>query len=176
MASIYFGMCHTFTYENRENTDTSTKSFVLDPTLNYRIMIHDPKFYHLFIKIMFPRIFLQYRAGRDLDAGTFDYYDITVTEHQLINRPEQSCEEDEDYDFLECVKTSQARMVGCRPPWDIWSPHTIPLCQTVDQLKHHERLDWVDVNLEQKMIVNNTNCRLPCHYREYKAGWTNHSH
>ena len=104
-----------------------------------------------------------------MQSGQFDYYDIILTEHHLLNRPEQPCEEEEDYDFLQCVKTSQARRVGCRPPWDSWSPHTIPLCQTVDQLQHHERLDWADVNLEQKMIVNNTGCQLPCHYREYQV-------
>ena len=54
-------------------------------------------------------------------SDIYRYY-ISVTEHHLLNRPEQPCEEKEDYDFLECVKTSQARMVGCRPPWDIWSP------------------------------------------------------
>ena len=39
----------------------------------------------------------------------------------------------------------------------------------MEELQHHERLDWADVNLEQKMIVNNTGCQLPCHYREYQV-------
>ena len=57
---------------------------------------------------LFPRIFLQYKSGQNLEAGHFDYYDISLTEHHLLNRPEQPCEEQEDYDFLKCVKTSQA--------------------------------------------------------------------
>ena len=165
MAVIGYGLCHTFTY----NTAESSRSFLLDPTLNYRIYIHDTKFYHLILRSLFPQILLQYKAGKNIEAGTYDLYEISVTQHHLLNRPEQPCEEEEDYDFLQCVKTSQARRVGCRPPWDSWSPHTIPLCQTVDQLQHHERLDWADVNLEQKMIVNNTGCQLPCHYREYQV-------
>ena len=137
MAVIFFGFCHTFRYPHKILADQSTTMnssyFYLDPSINYRIVIHDPKFYHLLIKNgIFPRIMLQYKSGQNLESGQFDYYEITVTEHQLLNRPEQPCEEEEDYDFLECVKTSQARMVGCRPPWDIWSPHTIPLCQTKD--------------------------------------------
>ena len=64
---------------------------------------------------------------------------------------------------------SQARRVGCRPPWDSWSPRDIQLCQTVEQLQQHETLDWGDVNLEQKLVVNNTGCQLPCHYREYSV-------
>ena len=96
---------------------------------------------------------------------TLTRYYISVTEHHLLNRPEQPCEEKEDYDFLECVKTSQARMVGCRPPWDIWSPHTIPLCQTMEQLDQHELLDNTYLSFEQKMIVNQTGCRVPCKYK-----------
>ena len=107
--------------------------FNLDPSLNYRVMIHDPKFYHILVKHgIFPRIWLDYKAGENMRPGYYDQYQITVTEHHLLNRPEQPCEEDEDYDFLQCVKTSQARTVGCRPPWDSWSPHTIPLCHSMD--------------------------------------------
>ena len=70
---------------------------------------------------------------------------------------DQPCEEEEeDYDFLQCVKTSQARMVGCRPPWDSWSPHTIPLCQTVDQLDQHEMIDAEFGADEQKTILAKT--------------------
>ena len=129
-------------------------------------MIHDPKFYHIVIKnTVFPRILLNYKAGQNMEAGTFDAYQITVTENHLLNRPEQPCEEEEDYDFLECVKTSQARMVGCRPPWDIWSPPTIPLCQTVDQLQQYEILDLFFANVEQKIILNYTGCEFPCKYK-----------
>ena len=169
MASMYFGMCHTFTYKNKENTDESTKLFVLDPTLNYRIFIHDPKFYHLLIKSLFPRILLEYKKGKNIEAGTYDFYEISVTEHNLLNRPEQPCEEEENYDFLQCVKTSQARMVGCRPPWDIWSPHTIPLCQTVEELEEHERLDQITSQSEQETILRTSGCLAPCRYQEYKT-------
>ena len=165
MASMYLGMCHTFTYKNKENTDESTNLFVLDPTLNYRIFIHDPKFYHLVIKSLFPRILLEYKKGKNIEAGTYDFYEISVTEHNLLNRPEQPCEEEEDYNFLECVKTSQARMVGCRPPWDIWSPHTLPLCQTVEQLHQYELMDLIISSVEQKMIMNYTGCESPCKYK-----------
>ena len=136
----------------------------LDPNLNYSIFIHDPKYYHLLIQNIFPRILLQYKAG-NMDVGTFDYYEIALTEHQLLNRPEQPCEEEEDYDFLECVKTSQARMVGCRPPWDIWSPHSIPLCQSMDQLQQHEQQDQSYIQIEQQKIVNQTGCDIPCKFK-----------
>ena len=108
MATIYFGMCHTFTYQNKQNQDEGLNLFALDPNLNYRIFVHDPNYYHLLIKNVFPRILLQYKAGQNMEAGHYDYQEITVTQHQLLNRPEQPCEEEEEDDFLQCVKTSQA--------------------------------------------------------------------
>ena len=167
MYHMYFGMCHTYTYKTKKDADESSNSFELDPNLNYRIFIHDPKFYHILLKRVFPRILVQYTKGQNFKAGYFDYYEITVTEHQLLNRPEQPCEEEEDYDFLECVKTSQARMVGCRPPWDIWSPHTIPLCQTMDLLDQYEKFDmYLFIIMSRKNeFLNLTGCKVPCNYK-----------
>ena len=159
-------MCHTFTYTNSPNTHERPNLFQLDPDLNYRIFIHDPKFNHILLRSLFPRILLQYTTEQNFKAGYFDYYEIKVTEHHHLNRPKQPCEEEEDYDFLECVKTSQARMVGCRPPWDIWSPHTIPLCQTKDQLKEYEEIDAGLFTIrKKKKFLEKTGCKVPCNYK-----------
>ena len=171
MATVFFGMCHTFKYPQKIQADQgssyNSSLFYLDPHLNYRIMIHDPKFYHILVKhSVFPRVWLEYKAGQNMEPGHYDYYEISVTEHHLLNRPEQPCEEEEDYDFLQCVKTSQARSVGCRPPWDIWSPHTIPLCQTMDQLKMYERIDFDFVFIsKKKTLVMRTGCKAPCNFK-----------
>ena len=168
MATVFTGMCHTFT-SNQKMTADQKRSFNqtvfnLDPQLNYRIIIHDPKFHHILFKHgIFPRIWLEYKTGQNMEAGNYEFSEITVIEHHLLNRPEQPCEEEEDYDFLQCVKTSQARRVGCRPPWDSWSPHTIPLCQTMEQLQHYEMLESSYYDLE--MILTTTGCKVPCHYK-----------
>ena len=172
MASVLYGMCHTFLFprkvEANQLTTTTLHSslFYLDPSLNYRIIIHDPKFYHILTKYgIFPRIWLEYKTGQNMEAGNYEFSEITVIEHHLLNRPEQPCEEEEDYDFLQCVKTSQARRVGCRPPWDIWSPQTIPPCQTMEQLYEHERLDVHYLTYEKRKIVAETGCQVPCKYK-----------
>ena len=101
MDIVYLGLCHTFTYPNRTINDRSHSYFYLEPGLNYRIMIHDPKFYLSLIKSgIFPRILVQYKSGQNIEAGHFEVHEIKVTEHHLLNRPEQPCEEEEDYDFL----------------------------------------------------------------------------
>ena len=164
MTTAAFGMCHTFTFENLKNTD-ERNIFVLDPSLNYRIYIYDPKFYHFVIRNLFPRIFLQYKTKKNIEAGSYDLYEISVTDHHHLNRPQKPCVEEKHYDFLECVKTSLAKMVGCRPPWDSWSPHTIPLCQTMEQLDQHEKLDMTFFYTRQKKIVKDFGCRIPCTYK-----------
>lgn len=165
MATIYGGMCHTFTNENKQNTDESVNLIELDPNLNYRILIYDRKD-HLPLRSLFPPIFLQYQSGKNIKAGYFDQYFISVTERHLLNRPEQPCEEEEDYDFLQCVKTSQAREVGCRPPWDIWSPHTISPCQTMEQLKEYEKIDFDLFGIgKKKTLVMRTGCKAPCNFK-----------
>ena len=74
----------------------------------WEINIFDPKFYQILVKSgIFPRIWLDYKSGENMMPGHYDHYEISVTEHHLLNRPEQPCEEKEDYDFLECVKTSE---------------------------------------------------------------------
>ena len=173
MASVLYGMCHTFLFprkvEANQLTTTTIQSsvFFLDPSLNYRIIIHDPKFYHILTKFgIFPRIWLEYKTGQNMEAGNYEFSEITVIEHHLLNRPEQPCEEEEDYDFLQCVKTSQARMVGCRPPWDIWSPHTIPLCQTMEQLQEYEKIDTKLFSIKRKVkFLSKTGCKIPCSYK-----------
>ena len=171
MSVVYAGLCHTFDYPEPLSGDINRDSFLfyLDPNISYRIIVHDPKF-HLLVtnSIAFPRIRLEYKAGKDphFKAGHYQQCGILLTQHHLLNRQEQPCEEEEDYDFLKCVKTSQARMVGCRPPWDIWSPPTIPLCQTMDQLQQHEKVDYTYMsNGEQQIIVNRTDCKIPCKFK-----------
>ena len=76
MASVLYGMCHTFLFprkvEANQLTTTTLHSslFYLDPSLNYRIIIHDPKFYHILTKYgIFPRIWLEYKTGQNMEAG-----------------------------------------------------------------------------------------------------------
>ena len=164
LVMVPFGFCHTFQYPDNIGADFHQDSFyfLLSTDFNYRIIIHDPLFYHfMFNSMIFPRIWIEYKMGENLKPKHFEQIGITVTEHHLLNRPEQPCEEEEDYDFLKCVKTSQARMVGCRPPWDSWSPPTLPLCQTLDHLDQYEKIE----DTFYQMILTTTGCRVPCIYK-----------
>ena len=168
MLTVPFGLCHTFRYPGNIGDDFYKDSFyfILSTNFNYKIIIHDPLFYHLiFNSLIFPRIWIEYKRGENLMSDRFELTGISVTEHHLLNRPEQPCEEEEDYDFLQCVKTSQARSVGCRPPWDIWSPRSFPLCQTMEQLQHYEKLDTIAIHYHKTKIVESSGCKIPCNYK-----------
>jgi len=116
--------------------------------------------------MVFPRIWFEYESK---EPNTFVWYYISVTEHQLYNRPERQCEVSTNYDFQTCVKNSLAERVGCRPPWDTWSPTSIPVCDTLEKNSEHEQLDWKFFNYEQKIVINSTKCLIPCNYKEYKV-------
>ena len=169
MASVFAGLCHSFTYPDYLSSHFNTENFLffLDPDLSYWVLIHDPKFYHVVTNsLVFPRVLLEYKTGMNNKADHYDDCGITLTHHHLLNRPEQPCKEEEDYDFLQCVKTSQARYIGCRPPWDVWSPPSIPLCETMEQFQQHEQLDQAYIyNSEQQLIVNRTGCQIPCKFK-----------
>ena len=170
MGLVYMGVCHTFSYPEDPDTDRSLFAFYLEHDLKYRILIHDLKFYlHVGKSGIFPRMFVLYNSDQEMKPGFYDHYEMTVNQHHLLNRPEQPCEEEEDYDFLSCVKTSQARRVGCRPPWDSWSPHSIPLCQRLEQLQLYERLDLTYMDQELAIMLNTSGCQVPC---KHKVGLT----
>ena len=63
--------------------------FYLDPSLSYRVIFHDPRFYHIVSNTLtFPRIWLEYKSGRNMEPGHYEWFYITVTQHHLLNRSE----------------------------------------------------------------------------------------
>merc|ERR1711978_358155 len=100
MVTTPFGLCHTFKYPGNIGADFYEDSFIflLSTELNYRIIVHDPLFYHvIFNSLIFPRIWLEYKMDENLKPQQYELVSISVTQHHLLNRPEQPCEEEEDY-------------------------------------------------------------------------------
>ena len=61
-----------------------------------------------------------------------------------------------------------ATEIGCKPPWDTWSPSSIPVCDSLKDNSKHEERDWKYFGSEKKLIMNSTRCLKPCQYREHK--------
>ena len=52
--------------------------------------------------------------------------------------------------------------------WDTWSDASWPICDKVDQIKKVEA-EYVKLGHSvQAEVVNNSNCPLPCRYKEYQ--------
>ena len=166
MGTVYMGRCYSFTLSENLQADMVEDALVfgLDVRLAYRVFLHDPHYHHFVSNpLVFPRLWRDYRP--DTLLGTFEWLYISVTHHEKMNLAEQPCQEGEEYSLLQCVKTSQALQVGCRPAWDSNTAPDIPVCSNMDQLQRHEQMDWANFNYEQKIIVNNTNCLPPCKYK-----------
>ena len=93
-----------------------------------------------------------------------------------LDLPNQPCENSPSYSFTACIKNSISRVVGCRMEWDTWSDPAWPVCQRVDQIKMVEAEYFKLEESVQAEIVNNSDCPLPCRYKEYQIigepeGW-----
>ena len=162
------GMCHTFLYPFKLKADLARDllMFVLDPSLDYGVFIHDPNYFTISSNpLAFPRILKQLN---DLKEQSYELLYISLTEHHLLNRDDQPCEDSvPDYNFMKCIKTSQAIQIGCRPGWEGLSDPSIPVCTTMEQLSEHQQLDFKLFTIEQKTLFNITQCKIPCNFKEF---------
>ena len=103
-----------------------------------------------------------------MEPGKYNLHYFSVTHHDLLYDPTKpKCDPDPDYVFLSCIKTHLAKKVGCKPPWDIWSPNTIPVCNSLEKLSMHEILDFTFLQYDKITLLNETGCLIPCKYKEF---------
>ena len=143
----------------------------LNPTLPYRMYLHDPKLFMLSGKpLINPHIELLHKYpqnSRDTPFISIHGQYISATKHTDIDRADSPCEERTDYSFTSCVKKNITQKVGCRPQWDS-EGHKDRKCTTKDQIIKHLKLHSNLSVAEQKLVIKMTGCLLPCTYTEYK--------
>ena len=65
MATAYYGMCHTFRSSEKMGAAFYGGQFFLDPNISYKVIIHDPQFYHILpVSLVFPRIWLDFKTTK----------------------------------------------------------------------------------------------------------------
>jgi hypothetical protein len=103
-----YGKCHTL--NNSVPLSSNQWTFNLDRSLTYAAFIHDPNYWLMTANpATMPAIFL----NLDKSQGKQVMY-IEVINHINFDRPDQPCEDQENYSFTSCVKNSVSRKVGCR--------------------------------------------------------------
>ena len=126
-------MCYTLNIE--ESGGNNLIHLFLNTNLTFIVFIHDPKY---FIYSSNPQT-LPITTWIIPKMNTFTQLSLVEREHTELNVPADPCEENTDYSFTACVKTSLARIVGC---WTKWFMHTddnsLPLCGNISQFRYVE--------------------------------------
>ena len=62
------------------------------------------------------------------------------------------------YDVETCVMRGISKEIGCKAPWDTWSPTSVKVCNTSEDLEKYLNLEKTIMESEKRIIFNITNC------------------
>ena len=86
-----------------------------------------------------------------------------------MNRPQNPCEEDPEYDFDHCIEKQIVQRVGCQPYWNKHNIMGINICENGTMLKlytsERNRMSY----MSRKELIRESKCLMPCTYMEYKV-------
>ena len=109
LSFFLFGKCHSL--KNYVPLTTNIWSISFNRSLNYIVMIHDPKYFMMTANPeTVPMIFLDFDRQDDGQIVAF----LKVVKHINLDRPEQPCSDNDDYNFTACIKNSVTKKIGCR--------------------------------------------------------------
>ena len=154
---------------NITRNQTDALVFKLDTTssFGYIFWVHDENFFLSNINPFSTSSKLWWIKGNELNDTGY-YRDLTLTKHKRLNLDRRPCEEDPFYSFTVCIKEKLSKKIGCRLPWDKWSPQERPVCTSEEQFNLFELLYSSLLNAEAEVITERTGCKIPCNYKEYK--------
>ena len=130
----WYGRTYTLDIQRKIGPDDKLDQFfiVLGWNLDYRIFIHDPAYFVINTNpIGLPSLIFKISPNESKSH----YYQITLTEMEEVDHPEDPCETDPEYNFQACVKESLSKQVGCRLPWDNWTHQGFPKCASLDEYR-----------------------------------------
>ena len=89
--------------------------------------------------------------------------------HELLNGPNNPCEESPEYDFANCIYQSIMIKVGCQPPWRKTSVSGLPLCDNYTLLSQYASEFERVGRMVREDVVEKTKCLMPCSFMEYEV-------
>ena len=168
VSQLQFGKCHTLQNYGQlgVNLELDAAYFKLNPSLPYRLYLHDPSYFFLTANpLAIPQIERAVKVAKNRTSRVQMQY-ISATKHIAINRPDAPCEEDKDYSFTTCIKKSVVKFAGCKVPWDN-DIENIRECRTVDEVVMHISR-YINLSIsEQQTVFKLTGCKPPCTYLKY---------
>ena len=148
--------------------------FELNNTFDYKIWIHDEKFF-LPNRSPFgpPGEYWKYLTKYDKNKTEQErepglYHRITLTKQKKLNLKHRPCKEDPSYSFSTCIKEKLSQRIGCRLPWDRWSNQDRNVCKSESEFRNFER-NYINLHTsESDEMAEEVGCRKPCSYNEFK--------
>ena len=67
------------------------------------------------------------------------------------------------YDVETCVKRGISKEIGCKAPWDTWSPTSAKVCNSLENLEKYLNMEKKILESEKRIIFNISNCLLGLH-------------
>ena len=89
--------------------------------------------------------------------------------HENINRPQNPCEKDPQYNFAYCIEKSVATKAGCQPHWNKFNVSNIPFCSNASMLKKYSDESTSFSKMHKKELLEKSKCLIPCIFTEYKV-------
>ena len=87
-----------------------------------------------------------------------------------MNRPQNPCVKNPDYNFALCIERSIATKAGCNPHWNQFNVNDeveLPICENASML---EQYGWINIELGSRPrndLVKTSGCLMPCSFMEY---------
>ena len=88
-----------------------------------------------------------------------------------MNRPDNPCNPDPDYNLGHCVDKYVMRRIGCQPPWRRVNIEGLPICDNGTMLYKYDYSYWWAVDSGRDMLRKLTKCLMPCSFMEYKVSY-----
>ena len=125
------GLCYTYNSSLKFGSDfkTGVIFFGLNKHLDYIIFVHDPNLFVLNLNPDLPMTQIT------MEGKLWQIRRMQTVQSERLNVPTKPCNADPDYSFTGCVRNAISRFVGCRLPWDQWTPTKVHLCSTMDQFR-----------------------------------------
>ena len=104
-----YGVCQTTNPNIKINSSSKFLLINLNPSLPYKIFLHDPK---LFLLSVNPRAFQRVTVSYS-SQSSFSAQMIEASRYKLFNRPSSACQEDPNYNFTACLQNFVQEKAGC---------------------------------------------------------------
>ena len=133
-----YGVCQTAVPQIKINSSSKFLVINLNPSLPYKIFLHDPKLFFLSVN---PRAFHRVQMSYSKESK-FMAQMLEASRMKLFNRPSSPCQEDPEYNFTACLINFVHENAGCQ----------FEHCSTMEDIYNYLN-KWSDLMFENDKYI-----------------------